>query len=824
MLEDIRYALRLLVKSPGFTAAAVLSLALGIGANTAIFSLIDAVMLKTLPVPAPEQLVILGPGDDRGVSVSTNPITNKFSYPRYRSLRDGNTTLASLAAIGSSDYNVYVKQDSGPRRTASVRMVSGNYFSTLQVSAAMGRALNPGDDQDPGAHPVVVLSDRFWRTRFASDPEVLNRELLLNDLPYTIIGVAPRWFEGERRGDDAQMWVPLAMQPQIMRDEPWFERPRHSYMNLLGRLAPGVTLEKAEAELATLWQRIIVAEEGEGLSQERRERLAEAVLTVRPGAQGYDSLTRFRDPLTLLMAIVALVLLIACANVANLLLGRATARQKEIGVRLALGAGRGRLMRQLLTESLILAGLGAAVGLVFASWGRTLLVSVITSNPGALAVSLETDWHVIGFTAVVAVITGVLFGLLPAARASRTDLVSSLKVNNRGVVKGGRLGPQRALVVAQAALSLVLLVGAGLFLRSLDSLLQADTGFRKESLFALRIDPRGAGYVPEETSPLYQRILETVGAVPGVSEATVAVDPLVTGSRHMSTIDVDGYELADGEDNDSGMFWVTPGYFKVVGTPIVKGRPFDRGDRQGGAPVAIVNETLANRFFGGREAIGGRIRFGADAFEIVGVAKNAKHYSLNEPERPLTYLSVEQNPKFLRAVMVRAEGEPEAVMAATQRAIEQSEPTLPIRGAETIERRIYNNVRMDRALANLTGAFALLALTLASLGLYGVMSYAVNRRVNELGVRMALGAQRRDLLWLVLREAMVLVAAGAAVGWVGSFAGGRLIAGLLHQVSTVDPPALGGATLGLLTVGALAGLAPAVKAARLDPIVALRDE
>ncbi len=554
MLEDIRYALRLLVKSPGFTAAAVLSLALGIGANTAIFSLIDAVMLKTLPVPAPEQLVILGPGDDRGVSVSTNPITNKFSYPRYRSLRDGNTTLASLAAIGSSDYNVYVKQDSGPRRTASVRMVSGNYFSTLQVSAAMGRALNPGDDQDPGAHPVVVLSDRFWRTRFASDPEVLNRELLLNDLPYTIIGVAPRWFEGERRGDDAQMWVSLAMQPQIMRDEPWFERPRHSYMNLLGRLAPGVTLEKAEAELATLWQRIIVAEEGEGLSQERRERLAEAVLTVRPGAQGYDSLTRFRDPLTLLMAIVALVLLIACANVANLLLGRATARQKEIGVRLALGAGRGRLMRQLLTESLILAGLGAAVGLVFASWGRTLLVSVITSNPGALAVSLETDWHVIGFTAVVAVITGVLFGLLPAARASRTDLVSSLKVNNRGVVKGGRLGPQRALVVAQAALSLVLLVGAGLFLRSLDSLLQADTGFRKESLFALRIDPRGAGYVPEETSPLYQRILETVGAVPGVSEATVAVDPLVTGSRHMSTIDVDGYELADGEDNDSGIF------------------------------------------------------------------------------------------------------------------------------------------------------------------------------------------------------------------------------------------------------------------------------
>jgi len=824
MLEDIRYALRLLVKSPGFTAAAVLSLALGIGANTAIFSLIDAVMLKTLPVPAPEQLVILGPGDDRGVSISTNPITNKFSYPRYRNLRNENTTLASLAAIGSSDYTVYVKQDSGPRRTASVRMVSGNYFSTLRVSAAIGRVLNPEDDQDPGAHPVVVLSDRHWRTRFASDPDVVNSEMLLNDLRYTIIGVAPRWFEGERRGDDAEMWVPLAMQAQIMRDEPWFERPNHSYMNLLGRLGPGVTIERADAELATLWQRIVVAEEGEGLTQERRDRLAEAVLTVRPGAQGYDSLTRFRDPLTLLMAIVALVLLIACANVANLLLGRATARQKEIGVRVALGAGRARLLRQLLTESLILAGLGAAVGLVFASWCRTLLVSVITSNPGTLAVSLETDWRVIGFTALVAVITGVLFGLFPAARASRTDLVSSLKVNNRGLVEGGRFGPQRALVVAQTALSLVLLVGAGLFLRSLDSLLQADTGFRTESLFALRIDPRGAGYVQDETSQLYRRILETVQALPGVSEATVAVDPLVTGSRYMQSIDIDGYEFADGEDNDSGFFWVAAGYFKVVGTPIIKGRPFGGTDVQGGAPVAIVNETLANRFFGDREAIGGRIRFGNGAFEIVGVAKNAKHYSLTEPERPLTYLSVEQNPKFLRSVMVRAEGEPESVMAATQRAIEQSEPNLPIRGAETIEQRIYNNVRMDRAIASLTGAFALLALILASLGLFGVMSYAVNRRINELGLRMALGAQRRDLLWLVLREAMILVCAGAVVGWVGSFAGGRLIAGLLHEVSTVDPLALGGATLGLLSVGALAGLAPALKASRLDPLAALRDE
>ena len=824
MLEDLRYALRLLLKSPGFTAAAVLSLALGIGANSAIFSLIDAVMLKTLPVSAPEQLVILGPGDDRGVSVSSNPMTSKFSYPRYLDLRDGNSTVASLTAIVSSDYNVYLKQDAGPRRTASVRMVSGNYFSTLGVGALLGRVLGPEDDENPGGHRVVVLSHRSWRTRYASAPDIVGRELLLNGMSYSVIGVTPEWFEGERRGDDAELWVPHAMQAQIMRNQPWFDQRRRSYLNLMGRLAPGATLAQAEAELATLWQRIIVNEEGAEITAQRRQRLAEIQLTLRSGARGYDSLSGFRNPLTLLMAVVAMVLLIACANVANLLLGRAKARQKEMGVRLALGAGRTRVLRQLLTESLILAGLGAGLGLVVASWGRSMLVSMIATNPSGLAVSLSTDWRVLGFTAAVAVATAIGFGLLPALRASRPDLVSSLKVNSRGVVEGGRFGSQRALVVVQAAVSLILLVAAGLFLQSLGALLNAEMGFRAESLFSVRIDPKGGGYREEETPLLYQRILDTVGAVPGVVESTISIDPPITGSRYMSSIDIEGYEFSEREDNDAGLFWVMPGYFRVAGTPIVKGRAFDDRDREGSEPVAIVNQTIADRFFSNREVLGGRVQIGSDWFEIVGVSRNAKHYGLDDPARPFIYLSAVQRPKFLRSVLVRAQGDPEAVLGATRLAIERSEPALPVRDGRTIEQLIYDNVRMDRALANLTGVFALLALTLAALGLYGVMSYAVNRRVNEIGVRMAIGAQRRDVLWLVLGEALLLVAIGAAMGWVGSFAGGGLIAGLLHEVSTLDPTVLAGATFALLAVGALAGLAPALRAAGLDPLVALRDE
>jgi len=816
LLQDLRYGARMLLKKPGFTAVAVLTLALGIGANTAIFSLIDAVLLKTLPVKDPEQLVALtsvtGAGERK----------YSFSYPTFHDLRERNQVFAEIFAYDGLALHL---SESGQTERVSGQLVSGNFFSGLGVKPLLGRVFSAEDDKSPGAHLVAILGHNLWRRRFASDPNVVGKTIHLNSYPFTVIGVAPPGFFGVEVGASPDVWVSMMMQPQLSNGNDRLRMRNNFGIEIMARLKPGVSEQQAQVATDLLSQQI--NSEAPGISPGLRNFLLKQHVELLPAGKGLSSLrTQFKRPLLILMGMVGLVLLIACANVANLLLARAAARQKEIAVRLALGASRFRLSRQLLTESLLLSLFGALFGLLFAFWATDLLVNLVARPRFTL--ELQPDLRVLGFNLGVAVLTGILFGLAPAIQATRPDLTSALKSEIPALAGAGRRFELRnILVVAQVALSLMLLVGAGLFVRTLQNLKGLGLGFRADKVLLLSMNPGLNGYKPDQASNFYAQLLERVKALPGVQSASMTDMPLL-GGAWVTGVSIEGYQSRPGQDTSVTAKKVEPVFFETMGIPLLLGRDFTASDGPGAPKVAIINETLARSFWGSENPIGKRI--GVESAkpdsEIIGVIKDTKYRYLKEQIPRTVYVPLAQTEvrAWERVLHVRTTGEPKDLIAAIRNEARALDKDLPLYNVKTFTELTAEGILQERVVATLSSFFGLLALLLASIGLYGVMAYAVERRTREIGIRLALGAQTSKALKLVIGRGMALVAIGLVVGLAGALALTRFIAGQLYGVGAADPATFVAISLLLTAVALVACYLPARRAMKVDPMVALRCE
>jgi predicted permease len=845
--QDVRYGIRMLLKSKGFTLVAVLSLALGIGANTALFSLIDAVLLKMLPVERPNELVLFnwisGPrgmawssegriSTDRASGMRTS---TSFSYLAFERIRDNNEVLSEVFAFAPlSQLNVSV--DGGPEIAAG-QLVSGGYYSGLGVTAILGRTITAADDQ-AGAPPVAVITHRYWQRRFGQDAQALGKTVIVNNVPFTIVGVTPPEFFGALQvGESADLSIPIAMQPQLSSDlrsdlsTPWFW-----WLRIMGRLNHGVTAEQAAASLDSIFQQS--AEEGWTAAVARfpTQRPAQNAaprdvprLRAGSGSQGLtESRREYSQPLTILVVIVGLVLLIACANVANLLLARAATRQKEIAVRLTIGASRWRLVRQLLTESLLLSFLGGAVGVAFAYWGKDLLLILRPWGGGELALDLKLDLRVLGFTIAVSLATGLLFGLAPALRATRVDLTPALKDNARSVVGGSRSFLNKSLIVVQVAVSLVLVVGAGLFVRTLRNLENVDVGFNRENLLLFNVDPGLNGYNNAQIAQLYQRMTERLEAVPGVRSATMSMVPLLSGMARTSTVSVEGHTSQEGDEDSAKVNNVGPGFFATMEIPILLGRGLSLRDDELAPRVAVINQMMARKYFGGESPLGRRFGFGgppnSGQIEIIGVARDASYTGLRDKTEPTVYLSYSQSPPRWATFVVRTSGNVAAMSSSIRDAVREVDSNLPLFAMKTQSQQVDESLAQERLFANLSSFFGVLALSLACIGLYGVMSYGVARRTNEIGIRMALGATGSRVTRMVMRETMLVVMIGVVIGLGTAVATTRLVAAMLFGLAPTDPVTILFAVLLMISVATFAGYVPARRASKVDPMIALRYE
>lgn len=828
--QDLRYGARLLRKSPGFTSVALLSLALGIGANTAIFTLVNAVLLKSLPVTKPEQLVLFADDASEGTSMGSPPEERwvLYSYPAYSYLRDRSDAFESLSAFRSGEARLSVQSGGEAAERAQGHLVSGNYFEALGASALMGRTLTPDDDR-PAASPAAVVSHGYWKQRWNSDAAVVGRSILLNGTSFTIVGVMPPEFFGIRVRRSPDYWLPLAFQPQIEMRESAIDDQTTYWLNLLGRLKPGVSMEQAQAGLNVLLHEFLTEQAGAKLTEERRKGIDSSYIALGSGARGISGLRFFySEPLRMLMAIVALVLLIACANVGNLLLSRSASRQMEISMRLALGANRGRLVRQLLTESVLLAVLGGALGVLLAKWGVSVLVTLVAKTS---PIDVRPDAAVLGFTVGVSLLAGLLFGLTPALSASRLDLTTALKEKSaRGTGGKFRMGLAPALVVSQVALSLVLLVGAGLFARSLLKLAHENLGFNRDKVLLIDVDPRLAGYKRAELIPRYRQLLEHVGSLPGVEAATLATYSPLSGTRRSSGVTVQGYpRQSDEEDMIVSDMMVGPSYCETLGLPVLLGREIGLQDTEASAKVAVVNQTFAEYFFHGENPIGRRFEFGDEpkesaGIEIVGVIGDAKYGDPRDKPLRTVYRPILQVKDYSVSLQIRTQGDPLSMTSAVRSEIAQVDDKLPVVRVNSLEKQFADSLQQERLIAQLVSFFGVLALVLACIGLYGVMANTVMRRTNEIGIRMALGAERPRILWMVLRETLVLVSIGIAIGVPSAIGAARLIASQLFGLTAADPLTISAAAVVLIAVAALAGYLPARRASRVDPIIALRYE
>lgn len=829
LAQDLRHALRLVLKNPAFTGIVVLTLALGIGANASIFSLLDQVLVQLMPVENPEQLVILsGRGPNSGWIASSSETVFPLSHPMYEDFRDRNEVFSGMLARFPTDLHVGYR---GGTEQARGSLVSGTYFDVLGVGAALGRVLAPADDR-PGAAPVAVLGHAYWVRRFGASPAILGETLSVNGQPATVVGVAGAGFHGVQLGRVAEVFVPLAMKPTATPTWNGLGQRRVIWLEVLGRLKPGTSLEQARPSLDGLYAQILKLEAAEmaGRPQSFLDRFVAKKLELLPGRHGVPDLRhQLETPLVVLMAMVGLVVLIACANVANLLLARASSRQKEIAVRLALGAGPGRIVRQLLVESLLFSLLGAAAGLVIASWTTGLLLRALPFEGVAGSLSAEPDLRVAAFALGLALVTTLLVGLVPALQATRPALAPTLKDQAGSLATAGApLRFRKGLVVAQVALSALLLVGAGLFTRSLANLRSLDPGFQKQGLLSFGLNPRRSGRSGEQALALYARVRERLLGVPGVRAVSMASEPLMTDSHDKSTIRVEGYTPQEEEDMNPNVEAVGPGFFTALGMPIVAGRELDERDGAGAPRVAVVNETFARYFFKGASPIGRRFGFRRSDvldIEIVGLVRDAKLNNVRETIPRFVYVPYTQYADLSGLVFyVRGDGDAGALAAATRGAVREVDAELPLADFKTMEATIDEQLFVDRIVGALAAAFGLLATLLAGVGLFGVMSYAVARRTREIGVRVALGADRRRILGLVLGEVALLAGAGMAIGLPGGWGLGRLVESRLFGLTAFDPPTLlaAAATLALATL--VAGALPALRATRVEPSVALRYE
>ena len=829
--QDLKYAARMLRKSPGFTVMAVLTLALGIGANTAIFSLTDQVLLRLLPVRSPQELVVLrSPGPKRGHTNSDGDEATSFSYLLYKDLRDHNEAFSGLLARFSAPLSVSFQ---GQTERASGELVSGNYFEVLGVPAAVGRTFSQDDDRVAGAHPLAVLSYGYWNRRFAANPGVLNQTLLINGNVMTVVGVTRASFSGVQVGQTPDIFIPITMKAQITPNWDGLEDRKDHWLAIMGRLKPGVSRQQAEVSTTGLLRSILQEEvKLATFSGDLREKFLHRAMILDSGGRGRQILqSDVQAPLLALAAMVGVVLLIACTNVANLLLARGAFRQREFAIRLAMGAGRWRLARQLLSESLLLSVLGGGLGLLAASWTMGVLLNSLAASQGIMGLSAELDYRVLGFSVALSLLTGVLFGLLPALQSTRPELAETLKDQSAKASSGhGQVRLRRALVVGQVALTLLLLLGAGLFGKSIYNLSRVDLGLSAERIITFSVAPALSGYSPERTLALASDLRQGMASLPGVRSVSGATVPILAGDDEGSNLTVGGYQTPPDEELHVLRNEISPDYFSTLGIPLISGREFGDRDTAAAPPVAIINETLARQAFAGRSPLGGRLAFGAGPkmqaqMEVVGVVKDSKHENVRDAIKPFVYTPYAQMAKlghltfYLRTVQA-----PDALVGALRAEVQRQAPNVPVVDLKTLDAQIQESLYAEHVLAGLSSCFGLLAALLSAVGIFGLMAYTVAQRTREIGIRMALGARRWDVSWMILREVGKMAAIGVVLGLPAALALGHFAQSLLYGVQATDLPMMAAAIILVSGVALLAGYFPARSASRTDPLVALRYE
>jgi predicted permease len=815
VIQDVRYAGRILSKNPGFTAVIVLTLALGIGANTAIFSIFDVFLLRMLPVKDPERLVIVSRPD------KIQGGFNAFRYSAFEHLRDHNSVLSGIFGITMPERTAATID--GQAELVQAQIVSGGYYSTLGVNAVLGRTITAEDDRIPETSSVAVISYAYWKRRFNSAPNVIGTKITINGFPFTIIGVTRPEFFGLMYGYSPDVTAPMSMQSVLTGRVHILNNRKDWFVESIGgRLKPGISEEQARANLDLAFQQTLAFE----------DRTREMQLQVVPGSKGFWQLReRLSTPLMILMAMVGLVLLIACANVANLLMARGTARRKEIAMRLALGASRPRLVRQMLTECVLLGMLGGAAGLLFASWIGHLLLVLVSSAPFPISFDFRLDSRILAFTGGVSILVGILFGLVPVARATKVNLTADLKATSACPGRGRTgIDLSKVLIVAQVAVSLLLLVGAGLFVRTLRNLKDLYPGFSAERLLVFSVEPTLVGYQDNRLRNLYKEILERVKSTPDVRAVSLSrYGELTLGGLATREISVPGYVPPSNETPEVKMDLVGPNFFRTMGMVLPRGRDFTPQDGENGRKVAVINETVARRYFGDADPIGRHITLSDTPgdVELIGVVTDAKYQSLREHDVAMVFLPFLQFPPDHLPRMtyeVRSSGNPASVVAAIRKEIQAIDSNVPIYDFKTLGEQTTQSLMPERLVATLASLFGLLALALACVGLYGIMSHSVARRTQEIGIRMALGAHKPKVLTLVVGQGMLPALIGVGVGLVGASGVTRILSSLLYGVSATDPITFIVVSLMLIGVSFAACYIPARRAAKVDPMVALRYE